>query len=346
MEALNSINAMLVEMLGPLGPVLVLGALGLFLVLVTLLVMPKPRRDPLDKLRETGGVGGAGAGAGRAGFSGDGDGAKPLRTDDPNVKLEKFAQFLEPQDETEMSDARLKMLQAGYRSKSAVRAFHAAQFALGIGFLMLGVLYALVTSATGNPGTTQLALSVVVPGLIGYYMPQYWVQRRRQSRQQEIEEGFADALDLMLVCVEAGQSLDQSIMRVAQEMRSGYPALAEEFELVSHEARAGKDRITVLKDMSERCGVPDVASFVTVLVQSASFGTSIADALRVYAAEMRDKRVMRAEEKANVLPTKLTLGTMMFTVPPLLIILIGPSVVGIMDVFGGGGASVGGDIDP
>ncbi len=93
--------------------------------------------------------------------------------------------------------------------------------------------------------------------------------------------------------------------------------------------KAGKDRISVLRDMSERAGVPDVASFVTVLIQSASFGTSIADALRVYASEMRDKRVMRAEEKANTLPTKMTLATMMLTVPPLLVILVGPSVYGI-----------------
>ncbi len=104
--------------------------------------------------------------------------------------------------------------------------------------------------------------------------------------------------------------------------------------------KAGKDKVNVLKDMAERCGVPDISSFTTVLIQSATFGTSIAEALRVYAAEMRDKRVMRAEEKANVLPTKLTLGTMMFTVPPLLLILIGPSVYDIMDVLGGGGGGL------
>jgi tight adherence protein C len=140
----------------------------------------------------------------------------------------------------------------------------------------------------------------------------------------------------MLVCVEAGQSLDQAIIRVAAEIRAGYPALADEFEIVAHEMKAGKDKISVLKDMSERAGVQDVSSFVTVLIQSQSFGTSIADALQVYASEMRDKRVLRAEEKANVLPTKLTLGTMMFTLPPLMIILIGPSVYGIYKNLNGG----------
>ena len=140
---------------------------------------------------------------------------------------------------------------------------------------------------------------------------------------------------MMLVCVEAGQSLDQAIIRVSKESRAGYPALADEFEMVSHEVKAGKERVQVLKDMAERVGVPDVASFVTTLVQSATFGTSIAEALRVYSADMRDKRIMRAEEKANMLPTKLTLGTMLFTLPPLLIILIGPSVHGIAATLGG-----------
>jgi tight adherence protein C len=123
--------------------------------------------------------------------------------------------------------------------------------------------------------------------------------------------------------------LDQSIVRISKELRASYPALSDEFEIVAHEMKAGKEKTSVLNDMSERCGVQDISSFVTVLVQSATFGTSISDALRVYAEEMRDKRVMRAEEKANKLPTKMTLATMMLTVPPLLIILVGPSVHGI-----------------
>ena len=148
-------------------------------------------------------------------------------------------------------------------------------------------------------------------------------------RQEEITNGFPDSLDMMLVCVEAGQSLDQSIIRVSGEIKAGYPALAEEFDMVANEMKAGKDKTSVLRDMSERAGVPDVSSFVTVLIQSASFGTSISEALRVFSAEMRDKRIMRAEEKANKLPTKMTLATMMLTIPPLLIILIGPSVYNI-----------------
>ena len=103
--------------------------------------------------------------------------------------------------------------------------------------------------------------------------------------------------------------------------------------------KAGKDKTQVLRDLSERCGVADIASFVTVLIQSQQFGTSISEALRVFSAEMRDKRVMRAEEKANTLPTKMTLATMMLTVPPLLIILLGPSVYEISQVLGAGGTA-------
>ena len=149
------------------------------------------------------------------------------------------------------------------------------------------------------------------------------------KRQENLTNGFPDALDMLLVCVEAGQSMEQSIVRVSKEVRPSCPDLADELEIVSHEMKAGKDKSTVLNDMSERCGSQDISSFVTVMNQSQSFGTPISDALRVYSAEMRDKRVMRAEEAANKLPTKMTLATMMLTVPPLLIILIGPSVHGI-----------------
>jgi tight adherence protein C len=214
-----------------------------------------------------------------------------------------------------------------------VRSYYFIQFVMGMGLLFLGIVLALVKVATGQPSTVNLAITILLPAFVGYYLPKYWVTKRQQQRQQEIENGFPDSLDMMLVCVEAGQSLDQSILRVSKEIRTGYPALADEYETVSHEMKAGKDRITVLRDMGTRAGVADVNSFVTVLIQSATFGTSIADALRVYAGEMRDKRVMRAEEKANTLPTKLTLATMMLTVPPLLIILIGPSVYGIYDTF-------------
>jgi len=323
---LDTINAMLTERLGPLGPLMVIGFLGVVLIAIALPTMMKRQPDRFRDLK-----------AQRN--EQEGAKAKGLRKAEKVDKLEKFAQFLEPKSAEELSASRMKMLRAGYPGKNAVRMFHASQFVFGIGFLIVGVILALTKAAQAevDPSTQQMILYTVVPGGIGYYLPQYWVQRRVQQRTEQIVQGFPDALDMMLVCVEAGQSLDQSILRVAKETRVGYPALADEFDMVANEVKAGKERVAVLKDMSERVGIADVSSFVTTLVQSATFGTSIAEALRIYSAEMRDKRVMRAEEKANVLPTKLTLGTMMFTVPPLMIILIGPSVYGISQMLGGGG---------
>ncbi|MDJ0637543.1 MAG: type II secretion system F family protein [Paracoccaceae bacterium] len=310
-------NTWLTDNFGELGPLLIIGVLGMFLVLLTLPILLKKEKDPFDQLRD----------AARAGARQEGDGPRLRRGRGKNVnKLDKYANFLEPQDEKQYSEVRLKLLQAGYRSKDAVRTYHFLQFLLGIAFLLLGALYAIYASATGEPSLQAMIGSVLIPGIVGYMMPKYWVTKRQQTRQEEITNGFPDSLDMMLVCVEAGQSLDQAIIRVSKEIKAGYPALAEEYEMVSNEMKAGKDKTTVLRDMSERVGVPDVASFVTVLIQSASFGTSISEALRVFSDEMRDKRIMRAEEKANKLPTKMTLATMMLTVPPLLIILIGPSI--------------------
>ncbi len=320
MESLSNLNDLMVAKFGPLGPLFAVGLLGVLLILTVLPSMLKKRPEPFAKLK-----------AMRNTVAAKSSGPT-LRRGEKQDKLEKFASFLEPQDAEQMSASRLKMLRAGYTAKNAVRTFHFAQFALGISLLLAGLIYTMVVSQNQVVSTQFKLLATLIPGCAGYYLPQYWVQRRLQERQKQIISGFPDALDLMLVCVEAGQSLDQSINRMAKETRSGYPALADEFDIVSQEVKAGKERVQVLRDMSERVNVPDISSFVTTLVQSATYGTSIAESLRIYSAEMRDKRVMRAEEKANTLPTKLTLGTMMFTVPPLMIILIGPSVMGISKV--------------
>lgn len=325
MQFIDQINTMLTDMLGPMGPLLALGGVGLVLIIVALPTMLKKEKDPLDGIRAL--------------RTGDTATVEKLRRGGPSKadKLERFATYLEPKNAEELSATKLKLLRAGYRGKNAVRLFHFSQFALGIGVLVLGLLYTLLKSTQTEMTTQTMIMYTILPAAIGYYAPVYWVTRRIAERQQQITEGFPDALDMMLVCVEAGQSLDQSIIRVGNEARNGYPALAEEFETVSQEVKAGKERVVVLRDLSERVGLPDITSFVTTLIQSASFGTSIADALRVYSAEMRDKRIMRAEEKANTIPTKLTLGTMLFTLPPLLVILIGPSIAKFASQMGGGG---------
>lgn len=323
MDLLDTLMQTVTDTLGPFGPIIIVGTLGVVLVLLTIPIMIRDSQDPLEKLKKNTRAGAA-----------EKVPAKRLRSGRRNEKLDKYATFLEPQDEKQLSQIRLTLMQAGYRDRDAVRYYHFAQFALGIGFLIAGVIYFVLFVASNEETTTQQTILYILgPGGIGYILPKYWVTKRLQNRKEEITDGFPDSLDMMLTCVEAGQSLDQSIIRVANEIQASYPALSEEYEIVAHQIKAGRDKPSVLGEMSERCGVQDISSFVTVLVQSQSFGTSIADALRVYAGEMRDKRVMRAEEKANKLPTKMTLATMMLTVPPLLIILVGPSVLGIMELF-------------
>jgi tight adherence protein C len=315
MDLLSSVT----NILGPLGPIIIAGVLGIMMIASVAIMIIRQPEDPLTKLKKSTRAGAAAAGSGK----------ETLRQGAHNEKLDMFSNFLEPQDVAELSKRQLTLRQAGYQSRDAVRIFHAAQFILGVLGLIGGVIYVNFIVGTDGMTTQKIIMYTVGPGGVGYYLPQYWITRRVEERKEQITQGFPDSLDMMLVCVEAGQSLDQSITRVASELQASYPALAQEFQVVSYEMKAGKDKVTVLNDMADRCGVQDVASFVTVLVQSASFGTSIAEALRVYAAEMRDKRVMRAEEAANKLPTKMTLATMMLTVPPLLIILVGPSVHGI-----------------
>lgn len=318
MDMLNTMETLMTEVLGPLGPIILLGTLGLVMVGATLALFLNQPEDPMAKLKRSA----------QAPVTAK-QPHQSLRQGEGNEQLQKFASFLEPQDVAELSKKQLQLRQAGYQSRDAVRMFHFAQFALGLLGLFAAFVYLIVMDGGEGFSSRKMMIYFIVPGFIGYYLPTYWVTRRIEMRKEQITQGFPDSLDMMLVCVEAGQSLDQSIVRVARELHASYPALAQEFDVVAHEMKAGKDKVNVLNDMAERCGVQDVSSFVTVLIQSASFGTSIADALRVYASEMRDKRVMRAEEAANKLPTKMTLATMMLTVPPLLIILIGPSAHGI-----------------
>ncbi|MEM1005344.1 MAG: type II secretion system F family protein [Pseudomonadota bacterium] len=324
MEFLNQVNDMLTQHLGEFGPLIIVGVLGLVMVIVAVSLMMSQPEDPLKKLQRST----------TAPKKERKSKKEQLRNSSRNEQLEKFATFLEPKNEEEYSAVELKLRQAGYHSKDSVRFFHFAQFALGIAGIIIGVLLVTVFSNGQEFTGQQMAIRVLVPGAIGYFIPKYWITRRVEERKEAITSGFPDTLDLMLVCVEAGQSLDQAIVRVASEMKASYPDIAGEFEIVAYEMKAGKDKDSVLRDFGTRCGVQDVNSFVTVMIQSATFGTSIAEALRVYAGEMRDKRVMRAEEAANKLPTKMTLVTMMLTVPPLLVILVGPSA-NVISSFGG-----------
>ena len=321
-QAMNT----LIENYGAAAPFYVLAAIGLVMVVIALPLVLRKTKDPLERFS----------------FSDENLKSDLVRLRDNNDddgSLKGMAEFLEPKDEEEMSETRAMLRAAGYRGGSAVRQFYLARAGLALLLLSIGMVMTFLV-----PEKPDLMFSSVISfamALAGYFLPTYWVRRRIDTRKEDITNAFPDAMDMMLVCIEGGQSLDQAMARVGEEMEMSSGPLAAEFALVSHEFRAGKDRIQVLRDFALRCAVSDISSFVTVLIQSTTFGTSIAQALRVYASEMRDKRLMRAEEKANMLPTKLTLGTMMFTVPPLILILVGPSFIMILRSLSGlGGAPV------
>jgi tight adherence protein C len=258
------------------------------------------------------------------------DGGRPLtvRLDGNDHRLKRFARWLTPADARERGAMRERLGRAGYRGAAALRVYFFSRAALGLGFAVLTAVVLPLARPSGDP--MMVIVFTVAAGLLGYVLPVWWVARRIQQREGEIRDGFPDTLDMLLVCIEAGQGLDAALARVAVEVERAHPVLAEELALVGHELRAGKERPLVLRDFARRSGVEDVSAFVTVLIQSDQFGTSIGDALRVYASEMRNKRLMRAEEKANTLPVKLALATMVFTVPPVMLILIGPSIIMVM----------------
>lgn len=318
-EWLEGLFGLAVSAFGPAGPYYVAAGLGLLTMLAALPILLRPARDPLARI-------------GTAADRRDAE-LESLRIDRDGGALRGLGGFLEPGNDAELGETRRRLIEAGYRDRASVRIYYLARACLGVGFLAVGVFgFILMPAAPNVP--IGLAMSVLF-GFLGYFWPVWHVRRQVTRRREAISDDFPDAMDMMLVCIEGGQSLEQAMARVGEELGRSSSPLAREFQTVSYEFRAGKERVEVLRGLAERCAVNDVTSFVTVLVQSMAFGTSVSEALRIYAAEMRDKRLVRAEEAANVLPTKLTLGTMMFTVPPLILILIGPSVIQITRALSG-----------
>ncbi|MEM7744872.1 MAG: type II secretion system F family protein [Pseudomonadota bacterium] len=311
---IDQIWALLVQVFGPAGPFYAVIALGVLLILIALPLALRREKDPLERFS----------------FRDDrlDDDLVRLREGTDDGSLRSLAQYLEPKTEQELSQTRTDLRAAGYKARSAVRLYFLAKASFGLLGIIVGLLLTLVLPE--DPDVVFAVIMSVAFGLFGYFLPIYWVKRQGAVRRESIENNFPDAMDMMLICIEGGQSLDQSMARVSVEMQASSSPLAEELMIVTQEFRAGKERSAVLRDFGHRCNVSDISSFVTVLVQSQQFGTSVAQALRVYASEMRDKRLMRAEEKANILPTKLTLGTMFFTVPPLILILVGPSIITVI----------------
>ncbi|WP_119300643.1 type II secretion system F family protein [Dongia deserti] len=234
---------------------------------------------------------------------------------------------LMPTDMTKISLLRRRLVCAGYYRPSAVGFYYAARIGLAVLFVILFAFAAPIIS-TRIPDHMIPVLGLV-GAAISFYFPDLWIARRTRSLQMQYREGFPDALDLLVVCVEAGLSLDAAINRVGQEIGHAHPALAENFAMMALELRAGESRADALRNLAERMGIDEVRSMVTLLLQSEELGTSVADALRLYADDMRTMRMLRAETKAHALPVKLALPLGFFVFPTMLIVILLPVMIRI-----------------
>ncbi|MGH6934444.1 MAG: type II secretion system F family protein [Dongiaceae bacterium] len=183
------------------------------------------------------------------------------------------------------------------------------------------------------PPATVFALAAFGTA-IGYVAPAWRVDYRRAKRQRLIREGFPDSLDLLLICVEAGLGLDAAISKVSSELSLAHPILAEHYRFVGAELRAGRSRHEALRGFSDRTGVDEVRSLVTLLIQSDELGTSIAQALRVHAFEMRAQRLLRAEEKAHKIPVKLAFPLMFGLIPVVFMVTLTPAIIKFVTFIG------------
>lgn len=234
-------------------------------------------------------------------------------------------------DAGETSQTRQWLHYAGYRSPQAPTVF----LGVRVLFLALGVVAILLLASMAQLTFSQIVMLTVIGALFGWMMPYFYVSRKVKKRQDSIRVALPDALDLMVVCVEAGLALNQAIVKVAEEIDRVSPELAEELTVVNLEIRAGTPRDEALRHFSDRTGVEDVKAFVSMLLQTDRFGTSIADSLRVHSDTLRTKRRQRAEEAAAKLTVKLLFPLILFVFPAFFVVLLGPSLFLFKDFFGG-----------
>ena len=213
--------------------------------------------------------------------------------------------------------SRTWLIQAGFRERRHL-VIYAASKVFGAAFL-----FGLAVTITGFQST----LLLVGTALLGLFLPRFVLKRLIRKRQRQITVGLPDALDLTVVCVEAGLPLDQALLRVGEDLKYAHPELREEFHLANLEMRAGKPRAEALRNLATRTGVDDVRLLVAALVQTDRFGTSISQALRMYSDALRTERRRRAEEQAAKTATKMVIPLVVFALIPLLFVTLGPALI-------------------
>jgi tight adherence protein C len=241
----------------------------------------------------------------------------PTLTSEPTELLKQLTSIV-PRSPKDVTRLRKQFMRAGYQTLTPVAIYTVAQLVLPITFGLLALFFVSFRSGW---------LIIALCALIGWFLPGFWLSRQIKARQKVIRNGLPDALDLMIVCLEAGSAMDQAIMKVGEELATAYPALSEEFKLLITETRAGKPRIEAFRNLAARTGVDDVRSLVAMLVQTDRFGTSVSQALRTHAETSRTKRRQRAEETAAKIGVKLVFPLVFLLFPAFFVVTLGPAII-------------------
>ena len=235
-----------------------------------------------------------------------------------------------PPSAVEAKKLQKKLMHAGFRAPGSPIVYRALQLISLAGFPAIVTFFC---AAVGKPLTSAL-MWILGAFVLGFMLPRYALNRMIRTRQMRLRWGLADALDLMVISVEAGLGLNAAILKVSTELKDVHIDIAEEFELANLEIRVGRERDEALKNLAERTGVEDLHSLVATLIQTDKFGTSIARALRVFSDSLRTKRRQRAEQEAQKAAVKLLIPLALFLFPTLFIAILGPAALNLIDVLG------------
>jgi tight adherence protein C len=246
--------------------------------------------------------------------------------------LAKVGQKLHPaKGEDHSQTSRLRFLRAGYRHPNVLAVFWGAKI---LSAFIFSVIIFLVRFNFLGAMNYQASMALTICfALFGFYLPDIWIKQKADKRREKILEALPDALDLMVICVEAGVGIDAAIQRVAQEIKFTSPELSDELNYTTFELRAGKARVDALRSMGLRTNLIEINNLVTLLVQTDKFGTSMANALRVYSDCYRTERYQKAEELAAKLPVKLLFPLVAFIFPVMFVVLLGPAAISIYKAF-------------
>lgn len=313
--------------------ILMLSAAIIFLVLflfsigITRLIRQRAERKKMIHKIKTGGHGDHVADAGNLD---DGQGRSQSLT---LALFKKIGSRVAPDSGAEYSTMRMKMLRAGLSSENAAAMYWGAK--IFFVFTLPAVFVAIRLPVLKLIETHYLLGIGVVLAIVGLYLPDLWLHIRTDRRKQAILKSLPDALDMMVVCVESGMALDSAFNRVAREMEFSDPGLSRELLFMNRELRAGMARRDALRHLAQRTNLDEINNFVTLLIQADKFGTSIAQALRIYSDSFRKERFQRAEEKAAKIPVKILIPLILFIFPALFIVILGPAMMSIFKALSG-----------